>query len=298
MTLDLDEYRTAIHLDEPFGPPMPIFDPDEQERVVAELLGNLMHEGNARSSKPAHQDARQELYARLIARPPRPLPDWFHKQLDGILQAELAAREVVSGGDLQRIDQAYLGSACSSALTCALWQGDITLLNIDAIVNAANEQLLGCFIPFHRCIDNAIHAAAGPRLREDCATIMTLQGQPEPTGEAKITRAYNLPSRFVVHTVGPVVGGGGIASPKQENQLASCYASCMDVAARVPEIKSIAFCNISTGVFGFPKVRAAEIALETVGSWLADHPSRLDLVVFDVFGAEDRKIYENVLEKM
>ena len=174
-----------------------------------------------------------------------------------------------------------------------MWQGDITTLAVDAIVNAANAELLGCFHPFHPCIDNAIHAAAGPRLRDDCARIMQAQGVPEETGHAKATRGYNLPARFVLHTVGPIVRKG--LSPEHEEALARCYRACLDTAARLDRVRSVAFCAVSTGVFGFPREPAARIALRTVGAWLGEHPGAIDLVVFNVFAAVDRAAYEKAL---
>lgn len=145
-----------------------------------------------------------------------------------------------------------------------LWQGDITQLNADAIVNAANKYMLGCFQPLHACIDNAIHSAAGPQLREDCETIMSNQKESEMTGGAKITRGYNLPAKFDLHTVGPIVPKGTELTEKQKAELASCYQACLEVANEIGGIKTIAFCAISTGVFGFPKPDAANIAIKTV----------------------------------
>jgi O-acetyl-ADP-ribose deacetylase (regulator of RNase III) len=174
----------------------------------------------------------------------------------------------------------------------ALWQGDITELKVDAIVNAANDTLLGCFKPFHACIDNAIHAGAGPRLREDTAIIMGIQGSSEEPGQAKITRAYHLPSRFVLHTVGPIFHGNPEDIPEGEKALlSSSYRSCLDLASEVSAIRSVAFCSISTGVYGFPAIPAATIAVKAVDQWLLDHPGRFDLVIFDLFSKRDYDIY-------
>lgn len=147
----------------------------------------------------------------------------------------------------------------------SLWQGDITCLKADAIVNAANSQMLGCFIPCHACIDNAIHSAAGLQLREECQELMQAQGHEEPVGRAKITKGYNLPAKFVLHTVGPAVSG--TVTREDEKKLESCYRSCMELA-EANGIRSIAFCCISTGVFCFPNERAAEIAIQTVREYL------------------------------
>lgn len=171
-----------------------------------------------------------------------------------------------------------------------LWQGDITTLAVDAIVNAANNQLLGCFQPLHSCIDNMIHTMAGVALRERCFAMMQAQGHAEATGQAKITPAYNLPCRYVLHTVGPIVRG--VLTEQAQEQLASCYRSCLDLAA-AKGCQSLAFCCISTGVFGFPKKEAAHIAVTTVALWLRQHEPIE--VVFNVFTEEDRIIYEREL---
>ena len=176
-----------------------------------------------------------------------------------------------------------------------LWQGDITRLKVDAIVNAANSQMLGCWQPLHNCIDNCIHSAAGIQLRQECYKLMQTQGHDEQTGQAKITRGYNLPARYVIHTVGPIVPQGSLPTVRQEQQLASCYRSCLDVA-HANGLKSIAFCCISTGVFNFPNWRAAEIALATVKEWLATHhSSSINQIVFNVFLDKDYDIYKQLL---
>jgi len=170
----------------------------------------------------------------------------------------------------------------------ALWQGDITRFAADAMVNAANAAFLRCFRPFVACIDNAIHWAAGPRLREECGRIMATQRAEEPTGLAKITRG-NLPALFVLHTVGPIVRGPLTETHKLD--LGGCYRSCLDVAADVGGIRTVAFCALSTGVFGFPKREAAAIALRTVAGWLGDHPGVFSKVIFNVFSDADRDTY-------
>ncbi|MBP1650232.1 MAG: hypothetical protein H6Q26_389 [Bacteroidetes bacterium] len=176
-----------------------------------------------------------------------------------------------------------------------LWQGDITTLQVDAIVNAANSQLLGCFHPFHKCIDNAIHSAAGPRLREACHQLMLRQGHTEPTGQAKITPGFFLPAKYVIHTVGPIVAHL-TPTPLQEEQLASCYKSCLEVAHAKGDIQSIAFCCISTGVFGYPPALAAKVAIRTVYNWVAAHPeSPVQKVIFNVFSDADYQIYQKEL---
>lgn len=173
-----------------------------------------------------------------------------------------------------------------------LWQGDITTLKAGAIVNAANPDMLGCFIPNHDCIDNIIHTKAGAGLRLECAELMERQGRKEAVGRAKITSAYNLPSDFVIHTVGPYVRDDRV-SPMKADLLRRCYTSCLKLADE-KDVGSIAFCSISTGVFGFPKAQAAEIAVDAVESHLKESGSRLE-VVFNVFDDEDLKIYESHL---
>lgn len=170
-----------------------------------------------------------------------------------------------------------------------LWQGDITTLRCDAIVNAANSGMTGCYHPCHNCIDNCIHTFAGVRLRLKCAEIMNLQGYEEPTGKAKITPAYNLPCKYVIHTVGPIVQGR--LTEKHRELLKSCYESCLELAV-TSGIKSIAFCCISTGVFGFPQNKAAEIAVQTVREFLKNHDIE---VIFNVFKDADYEIYRQLL---
>ncbi|MDO4493669.1 MAG: protein-ADP-ribose hydrolase [Clostridia bacterium] len=172
-----------------------------------------------------------------------------------------------------------------------LWQGDITRLQCDAIVNAANSGMTGCYVPNHRCIDNAIHTYAGVELRLACEELMRRQGHPEPTGQAKITPAFHLPSKYILHTVGPIVRGK--VTEQDKRSLASCYRACLELAAE-HGLESVAFCCISTGEFGFPNEPAAEIAVETVGSFLTGNTS-IGKVIFNVFKDKDREIYERLL---
>jgi O-acetyl-ADP-ribose deacetylase (regulator of RNase III) len=285
--LPLPEYRALLQLDEPFTPAGPL-PAASRAGAVARLLSELRADGTERQllevGLTPGTDPRAWLRALLTVRGPTPLPPAFHALLDRLWQAEQRERSLVDAAGLPR-----LGPPGSIASRCALWQGDITRLRADAIVNAANAALLGCFQPFHACIDNAIHAAAGPRLREDCARLVQAQGFAEPTGHAKATRGYHLPARFVLHTVGPVASGPLDAG--YEQALASCYRACLDTAAELAGVRTVAFCAISTGVFGFPRAPAARIALETVGAWLRAHPGALDLVVFDLFSDADRATY-------
>lgn len=208
---------------------------------------------------------------------PRPISEDFLKMQDAELQMQCEDKGVVEISDITPQTSDIL-----------LWQGDITRLKVDAIVNAANAQALGCWAPLHNCIDNCIHSAAGIQLRKECADKM--QGRLLATGDAFITQGYNLPARHVIHTVGPIIPDG-IPTMEQEEQLAQCYRSCLDLAEK-NGLESIAFCCISTGVFHFPNQRAAEIAIETVKSYPRHS---LKTIVFNVFLDKDRDIYEQLL---
>ena len=185
-----------------------------------------------------------------------------------------------------------IGSLTSLQENIYLWQGDITTLQVDGIVNAANSGMTGCYCPCHGCIDNAIHTFAGVQLRLECASIMKEQGYPEPTGKAQITKAYNLPCQSILHTVGPIVTGK--LSEKDCALLASCYQSCLELAEK-NHLRSLAFCCISTGEFHFPNQKAAEIAVKTVKEFLSVH-TKIS-VVFNVFKNEDYQIYHQILSR-
>lgn len=243
-----------------------------------------MPEYRAQAAKVAEeQKAQRELLRALMnVRQPRPLSAEFLRMQDALLSAEREERGVVDVRALPPV---------STDARIAIWQGDITRLAADAIVNAANAALLGCFIPCHRCIDNAIHSAAGLQLRAACAALMAQQGHPEPTATAKITAGYNLPAQHVLHTVGPIVHGA--LTEEHRQLLAACYRSCLTLAAE-HGLKSVAFCCISTGEFHFPNAAAAEIAVREVRTFL-DTRSSVECVVFNVFKDEDRRIYEGLL---
>ena len=232
---------------------------------------------------------RQLLRASLNILPPFTLSKPHIALLDELLQQELAQKYVTKVNALPV--QAHFGKT-----EIKLWQGDITLLASDAIVNAANKELQGCFQPLHNCIDNAIHSAAGVRLRDDCATIIQAQQQLEETGKAQITPGYNLPCQYVLHTVGPIVQGK--LDDEHQQLLQSCYEHCLDLAAQTQGISSIAFCCISTGVFGYPQEPAAQVAIRAVKQWLLDHPdSQIETVVFNTFKPEDTELYKQLLEQ-
>lgn len=213
-------------------------------------------------------------------RPPVSISADFLKVQDAYLEERLAQRGVVSLKDLAPLQPGLF-----------LWQGDITTLAADAIVNAANSQLLGCFVPCHNCIDNAIHTYAGVQLRLECAHIMAGQKEAEPTGNAKITKAYCLPCRYVLHTVGPIIHG--TVTKTDRELLSSCYRSCLELAA-TNGLHSVAFCCISTGEFCFPNKLAAEIAIQTVQTWQQENPGKIE-VIFNVFKDNDYAIYQRLL---
>lgn len=237
-----------------------------------------------------YQDDRElfQVYRNLVnTREPTEASPEFLEAQDRVLQALIRDAGVTDASALPRVP---------ADSRISLWRGDITTLKVDAIVNAANSQMLGCWVPGHYCIDNAIHTFAGVQLRLECDRLMRVQGHEEPTGMAKVTPAYNLPSRYVIHTVGPIVN----AQPTQRDRelLASCYTSCLDAAAEAG-CSSIVFCCISTGVFGYPPKEAAQVAVETVRAWLDAHESDSVKspmhVIFDVFGQKDEEIYHELL---
>ena len=228
---------------------------------------------------PNDLQGKRDLFRALCnVRWPKPVSEEFLRLQDEELQAQLQEKGVVELPDVPM----------------QIWQGDITRLKVDAIVNAANSQMLGCFHPLHKCIDNAIHSAAGVQLREECHRLMLQQGREEPTGQAKITKAYNLPCKYVIHTVGPIIPNG-IPTEFQKEQLASCYRNIMTCADE-NNLESVAFCCISTGEFRFPNRLAADIAVQTVKDYLTTHPNcSVKQVVFNVFKDVDRDIYQRLL---
>ena len=225
---------------------------------------------------------RRLLRSLMNVRPPMPLAPKFLEVQDALLSAEREEKDVVDGDALP---------PTAGDPRLVLWQGDITRLKVDAIVDAGNSALLGCFCPCHGCIDNAIHSAAGLQLRDECGHIMKAQGHPEPAGRAKLTEGYNLPARYVLHTVGPVVGRQTTARDRAD--LASCYRSCLELAAE-HGLKSVAFCCVSTGEFHFPHKDAAEIAVGAVKAFLETR-SPVKRVIFNVFQDLDAKIYRGLL---
>ncbi|HEX2976682.1 MAG TPA: protein-ADP-ribose hydrolase [Bacteroidales bacterium] len=237
-------------------------------------------------SIPEDSEGRQRLFRILMnCRPPVPATKEFLIAQDKVLQGQRDLKGVVSTD--------MIPSSSHSRLK--LWQGDITRLAAEAIVNAANSRMLGCFVPLHGCIDNAIHSAAGIQLRLECNELMKKQGYPEPTGSAKITRGYNLPAKWVIHTVGPVITESRV-SDSEKNQLADCYRSCLRLADEY-SLQSIAFCCISTGEYSFPNKLAAEIAVNTVIEYFDSvNSTAIETVIFNVFKDLDNSIYSKILK--
>lgn len=256
----------------------------EQIRQLNAILLAEMPEYQPEARKFSQDAASQRRLLRSLmnVRPPMPLKREFLAMQDDLLSAERDNKGVVNGSALP---------AVNGHPRIAVWKGDITRLKADAIVDAGNSALLGCFCPCHGCIDNAIHSAAGLQLRDECNQIMQAQGHPEPNGRAKLTKGYNLPARFVLHTVGPIVQGRVTSRDREE--LASCYRSCLKLAAE-HGLESVAFCCISTGEFHFPNQQAAEIAVKTVTGFFKQDMS-IKKVIFNVFKDIDETIYRRIL---
>ncbi len=255
---------------------------EEQEEDCNALLKYLLKEqGLIAAFNSSYQKKRDTIRRLMNRRMPHPIPQEILKTQDRLFWAESVERGIVDGGTLP-FGQYGIG----------LWQGDISRLKSDAIVNAANSSLLGCFLPGHNCIDNVIHSYAGMQLRDDCAKLMAFEDREEEAGGAKITRAYNLPSAYVLHTVGPMIAG----KPTREDRgaLRSCYISCLNLAEEMG-LRSIAFCCISTGVFNFPREAAAEIATGAVLNWKMRTGSDIK-VIFNTFLPSDTEIYSNILK--
>ena len=255
-----------------------------QEQRRRFLIEELLRERPScrRQEIPADADRQKVLLRGLMnVRHPAAISREFLEVQDDYLQEELAAKKMTRLSDLPPIQKGIY-----------IWRGDITTLECGAIVNAANSRLTGCYQPCHNCIDNCIHTYAGVQLRLKCAEIMSQQGHAEPTGQAKITPAYNLPCDYVIHTVGPIVQGK--LTQEHCRLLESCYRSCLELAD-ANSVESIAFCCISTGVFMFPNDKAAEIAVDTVRKYKVETGRKIE-VVFNVFKEQDERIYRELLK--
>ena len=241
---------------------------------------------------PSDTEGKRQLLRSLMnIRMPKEMPEEVLKVQDEYLSGRVQEKGVVRLSDIPAIKD--------SNNILSIWQGDITRLKVDAIVNAANSQMLGCFVPMHTCIDNCIHTFAGIQLRAECSRQMKKmrarygRDYEQPTAVPMLTDAYNLPAKKVVHIVGPIVQDE--LTPELEEDLADCYTNTLELCAE-NNLRSVAFCCISTGVFHFPNKRAAEIAVHTVKEWLEAHPGKMDRVIFNVFKDEDRRYYESELQ--
>ena len=247
-----------------------------------EQLDYLIRTLNPNVKIPDSKQEKEDLFRTLMnIWEVEKLPEQFFDVQDKYLKQKLSEKKIVKLEELDEVEN-----------NIYLWQGDITTLKVDAIVNAANKALLGCFVPHHRCIDNAIHTQAGLQLRQECFEIMQKQGEFEKTGQAKITSGYNLPAKYVIHTVGPIIYHSVEDSDKE--LLASCYRNCLELALK-NNLKSIAFCCISTGEFRFPNDLAAQIAVTEVRKVLSENPDKDIKVVFNVFKDSDLAIYRDIL---
>ena len=238
---------------------------------------------------PSDTEGKRQLLRSLMnIRMPGEMDESVLEIQDDYLQERIRENGIVELGDIPEIRNGI-----------SIWQGDITRLKVDAIVNAANSQMLGCFVPMHTCIDNCIHTFAGIQLRAECSRQMKKmrarygRDYEQPTAVPMLTDAYNLPAKKVVHIVGPIVQDE--LTPELEEDLADCYTNTLELCAE-NGLRSVAFCCISTGVFHFPNKRAAEIAVHTVKEWLEAHPGKMDRVIFNVFKDEDRRYYESELQ--
>lgn len=288
--ISLESYKEKVRLDEPFVPV--IKTGMTKEACVDELLYFFQeYTGRLTPHLPheTYQEKRRVLHGVLNMLPPNSADTDAMAILDTLLQEEFQTKSILAPKSLSA--DFKIGKT-----SVVLWRGDITTIATDAIVNAANNALLGCFQPLHACIDNAIHTASGLQLRDDCNAIMQFQGEKEPTGNAKITRAYNLPSKYVLHTVGPIVQGNVLRH--HQGLLANCYESCLEISTKVGDISSIAFCCISTGVFGYPPEEAAKVAFEAVRQWLTKNEHDFERIVFNVFSEKDYNIYKALIDEV
>lgn len=247
---------------------------------VAEHLKQTVPEG-------ADTKTSRQFLKEMLTVAPIDFPLVINAEIGKILEYEYQAMHITKWTEIRKVSRQW---------NVGLWKGDITTLEIDAIVNAANKYLLGCFTPNHNCIDNVIHARAGPLLREECRRLVEkIPNRKDATGKAQLTLAYNLPSKYVIHTVGPIIRAGEAERPAE---LASSYRECLNLAKEAG-LRSIAFCCISTGVFGYPQEAATHVALETVKEWLAegDNQERMDLVLFNVFTDKDHSLYERFIPR-
>ena len=254
--------------------------------LIAQLKAES-HDYDTLESPDTIEEKRHILRSMMNVRPPQALSEEALKIQDEYLKERHREKGIV-----------HLAEIPITCENLSIWQGDITRLAVDAIVNAANAQMLGCFVPMHLCIDNSIHTFSGTQLRLDCHKRMEAlraqygQDYEQPTAMPMLTDGYNLPAKKIIHIVGPIVHS--TLTPRLEEVLSSCYQNTLDLCME-NGLKSVAFCCISTGVFHFPNQRAAQIATATVSAWLKQHPNVMERIIFNVFKDEDRRIYEKIL---
>ncbi|WP_461206608.1 protein-ADP-ribose hydrolase [Clostridium sp. DL1XJH146] len=242
-------------------------------------------------------DKRELLRSLMNVRLPKTISKEFFEIQDDFLRQEVINKGIVKFNEIKTIDEEF-NSKNKFANKISIWQGDITRLEVDAIVNAANSQMLGCFVPCHGCIDNAIHSVSGVQLREVCNEYMQKKRKntvnyEEPTGSAMLTKGFNLPCQYVLHTVGPIVGNRLNNSLKQD--LKNCYKGCLTIALE-NGVRSLAFCCISTGEFRFPNDEAAKIAIESINEFMEQNIDSIDRIVFNVFKDIDYELYKQLLQ--
>lgn len=270
-----------------------------QEERLDYLLKYLCEDSvQYKDMKVENNEKRMTMRSLMNIRMPKPISSEFLKIQDEFLQQELVEAGIISWKEIPHVGEQF-GMKYEHADKISLWQGDITKLQVDAIVNAANSQMLGCFVPCHKCIDNAIHSAAGIELREECNHYMSLKKEKdryyeEPTGSAIVTKGYNLPCNYVIHTVGPIVHSKLTDDLKED--LQNCYKSCLQEALK-HGIRTIAFCCISTGEFHFPNDEAAKIAWATIKEVLADRAEKFDRIIINVFKDIDFEIYKDLMQE-
>ncbi len=295
--LPLDAYREAIHLDEPFDGPET--DPRNNFELIDVALRGLPRTVNVderfSSTLFNAKDLMEILRIRLMALEPGRLNREVSNAISVLLYRYSGYRGRTTGANLMRVSEMWPFSDYASSNEVAVWRGDVRELVVDAVVNAALPDLDGCHDPMHPCIDNDIHSQAGPWLREDCAAIHELQGSDEKVGGAKLTRGYRLPARYVLHTVSPRIVGG-VVTDADRDALASCYTSCLDLAAEKGDIHTVSFCALSTGQNGFPFEEATHIALATVNQWLLEHGTDvIQQVIFNILEDDDSERYSEAL---
>lgn len=278
--MGLETYAKFIDLT-PYPRPA-LLSAEEKDEACGAILKFLCRErGLIAAFSSVYEKKRALVRQYMNRRAPLPVPQEILDLQDKLFYTETVERGIVAAEEIPEVGNGF-----------SQWEGNIIRLGVDAIVNAGNKSLLGCFLPGHDCIDNIIHSAAGMQMRADCQRIISAQGHEEEAGNAKITRAYNLPCKYVIHTVGPMVGRE--LSDVNRAELRSCYTSCLDLAEEMG-LSSIAFCCVSTGVFNFPGEAAAEIATGAVMNWKLRHPENKMKIVFDTFLPRDTEIYRNIL---